>query len=138
MDDVRDIFEVLNLNDLLLEDDLDIGLLSLLEGDKKDDDREQEVEIGEPNLDPSLFLNSTYYSFKQGLGNCFVNWCKERIVPSAGTISTLDPNFFCQEEALLEAWEKRVLKNGNDMESNLGFEPRQIEKNVYLIQNILI
>ena len=97
--EVGDIFEVLNLDDFLSEDDLDIDFLPFLEGDEEDDDREQVVEIVESNLDPSLFLNSTYYSFKREMENYFVDWCKGRIVPSVDTISTLDSNFFCLEEA---------------------------------------
>jgi len=120
MNDVGDIFEVLNLDDFFSEDDLDIGFLLLLEGDEEDDDREQEVEIGKRNLDPSLFLNSTYYSFKRRLGNYFVDWCKGRIVPSVGTISTLDPNFFRQEGASLEAWEKGVLKKWEQYGKQFG------------------
>jgi hypothetical protein len=110
MDDVGDIFEVLNLDGLLSDDDLDIGLFPLLESDEEDDDTEQDVEIEKSNLDPSLYLNSTYYSFNRRLGNYFVDWCKGRIVPSVGTIGTLDPNFFRQEGASLEAWEKGALK----------------------------
>jgi hypothetical protein len=109
MDDVGDTFEVLNLDDLLSDNDIRIDLPPLLESDE-DEVGEHVNRIQNENLDPSMFLHATYYSFKRELGNYLIDWRMNKIVPSADTISTLDPTFFRREGNSLEAWHKGILK----------------------------
>jgi len=73
MDDVGDIFEVLNLNDLLSNEEIDFNLSLLLESDKEIDGGEYVGGVQEEYLDTSLFLHTMYYSFKLGLENYFVD-----------------------------------------------------------------
>jgi len=110
MDDVGDIFEVLNLDDFLSIEEIDFNLPPLLEGDEEVDSGEDVGGVQEEYLNPSLFLHTTYYSFERGLGNYFVDWCNGRIVPLADTINTFDPNFFCRDGVSLEVWHKGILK----------------------------
>ena len=77
MDDVDDIFEVLNLEDFVMNDE--IFLPPLLGGNEEEDDGEYADDVEVANLDPSMFLHSTYYSFKRDLENYFVDWCKRGI-----------------------------------------------------------
>ena len=105
-----DIFEVLNLDDLLSDDENSFDFQQLLESDEDEEYEEQVVRVQEPNLDPFQFLHLTYYSFKRELANYFVEWTKGRVVPSANTIITLDPNFVRQEDSPVEAWHKAILK----------------------------
>jgi len=110
MDDVEDIFEVLNLNGFLFDEEIDFNLSLHLEGDEEVDGGEDVDGVQEEYLDPSLLLYMTYYSFERGLGSYFVDWCNGRIVPSVNTISTLNRNFLGRDGASMEAWNKGILK----------------------------
>lgn len=112
MADADDFFEVLNLDDLSTDDEILFHFPLLLKGNKKEDE-EQVERIQETNLDPFLILHSTYYSFKQELGNYFVECTKGRkvaLVESVDTIISLEVNFLCQDESSLQAWYKAIIK----------------------------
>jgi len=68
MDDLGDIFEVLNLDDLHLDDQIDFNLPPFLESDEEVDSGQYIGGVQEEYMDPYLFLHVTYYSFKRGLG----------------------------------------------------------------------
>lgn len=52
-----------------------VFLPPLLEGNKEKDGVEHADDVEVANLDPSMFLYSTYYSFRWDFGNYFVDWC---------------------------------------------------------------
>lgn len=103
MNDVGDISEDLNLDGLLSNNDIGMSLLSLLRKNEDEEVGEHVDRVQEGNLDPSMFLLTTYCSSKQKFGNHFIDWYMNEKVLLTDTISKMDPTFFRHARNSLKA-----------------------------------
>jgi hypothetical protein len=73
MEEVRDVFEVFNLDDISSDDGIDFNFPLPLDNEGKED-KDQPRIVDEANVDPFQFILPRVYCFKRQLGE-YLNEC---------------------------------------------------------------
>ena len=105
MANIASILEDFNLNDLSSNDENGFDFLLLDESKVELHDEHVEVD-DETNLDPLLFVSSTFYSFKYEVEEYFIQSLKhpEEVKANQNTILSLDPRVTPQSYFLIHYW----------------------------------
>jgi hypothetical protein len=120
MASIGSVFKDFNLDDLSFDDENGFDFPPLDESDVELYDEHVEVD-DETNLDPFLFVSSTFYSFKREVGEYLIQCLKhpEEIKADPNTILSLDANFLrCEEGTPLELFHLGVLRKWWSYEHN--------------------
>jgi hypothetical protein len=126
MASIGSVFEDFNLDDLSSDDEHGFDFPPLDENDVELHDEHVEVD-DETNLDPFLFVSSTFYSFKREVGEYLIQCLKypQEVKADPNTILSLDANFLWREEGTpLELFHQGVLRKWRSYEQN--FRVRRI------------
>jgi hypothetical protein len=135
MASIGSVFEDFNLDDLSSDDEHGFDFPPLDENDVELHDEHVEVD-DETNLDPFLFVSSTFYSFKSEVKEYLIQCLKhlEDVKADPNTILSLDANFLRREEGTpLELFHQGVLRKWRSYEQN--FRIRRINNVDHLLND---
>ena len=141
---IGSVFKDFNLDDLSSNAENGFDFPPLDESDVELHNEHLEVD-DETNLDPFLFVSSTFYSFKREVGEYFIQCLKllEEIKGYPNTILSLDANFLHHEEGIpLELFHQGVLKKWWSYELNFKVQRTNnidcLFNDIYKIRHLVV
>jgi hypothetical protein len=101
MEEVKDVFEVFNLNNISSDDEIDFNFPLLLDS-KGEEDEDQPGIVEEANVDPFQFILPRVYCFKRQLGEYLIECLRSRgiDITSPDIIIGLDVGFYPHKEGI--------------------------------------
>jgi hypothetical protein len=122
MEEIRDVFEVFNLNDISSNDGIDFNFPLPLDSEGEEDDDQPEM-VKDANVDPFQFMLPRVYCFKLELGEYLIQCLRPGGVDITSPDVTigLDGAFFPQQEGVaLGDFHKQVVKKWERFKKGFG------------------
>jgi hypothetical protein len=122
MKEIREVFEVFNLNDISSDDGIDFNFPLLLDSEGEEDEDQPGV-VEEANVDPFQFMLYRVYCFKCQLGEYLIECLRSGGVDitSPNVITGLDVGFYPHQERIaLGDFHKGVMKKWERFKKSFG------------------
>jgi hypothetical protein len=122
MEEVRDVFEVFNLDDISSDDGIDFNFLLPLDSEGEDNEDQPGI-VEEANVDPFQFMLPRVYCFKRQLGEYLIECLRSGGVniTSPNVIIGLDAGFYPHQEGIaLGDFHKELMKKWEWFKKSFG------------------